>query len=190
MVLRENMFDTVKAAIDDRECAGELGAVVEQLISGAAAALEADATLLVLLDEAEAPALAASCFTAALPDSALNALVVITGEVIRDGRTLVCPQDPIPGPPGGGSLLSVPLPVADRPFGALSVYRLQERGWDAEDARATHAHARLLRLLLKHAAGVHRPAANGRDWCALLLPQQVLLRSPTPAAAMWTPNAG
>lgn len=190
MVLRENMFDTVKAAIDERECAGELGAVVEQLITGTATVLEADAALLVLLDEAEAPALAASCFTAALPDSALNALVVVSGEVIRDGRTLVCPHDPIPGPADGGSLLSVPLPVGDRPFGALSVYRLQERAWDSEDARAAHAHARLLRLLLKHAAGVHRPAAGGGDWCALLLPQQILLRSSTHAASVRAPHAG
>jgi hypothetical protein len=179
VVLIDNLLDNLNSVIDDRECAGELGAVVEQLVNGTVAVLEADAALLVLLTEAETPALVASCYRQGLPEPVLESLVATACRAVQDGCTTVTvPGDPLSGSAAGppATVLSVPLPAGDRCFGALSIFRLHPCAWEPDETRAAHAYARLLRLLLRHAAGAHRPRA-GTDWGAPLLPQQALLSS-------------
>lgn len=177
-MLIENLLENLNAVIDNRECAGELGAVVEHLINGTVAVLEADAALLVLLDETERPALVASCYRQGLPEPVVDDLVATAGQTIHDGCTTgTVPDEPPPGPAAAppATVLSVPLRAADRTFGTLHVVRLQPRPWEPDETRAAHAYGRLLKLLLRHAAGAHRPRAGSGDWGAPLLPQQLLL---------------
>jgi hypothetical protein len=177
-VLIENLLENLNAVIDNRECAGELGAVVEHLVNGTVAVLEADAALLVLLDETERPALVASCYRHDLPEPVVEDLVATVGQALHDGcPTATVPGDPPPRPTPApaATVLSVPLRAADSTFGTLHMVRLQPRPWEPEETRAAHAYGRLLKLLLRHAAGAHRPRAGAADWGAPLLPQQLLL---------------
>lgn len=184
VVRSEVLFENLRTAIENRECSGELGAVMEELIIGAVAVLDCDGALLVLLDESETPVPAASCLLQALAEPAVSALVAAVGEVIRDNRTLACPDDTLPGTAGDiGAVLVVPFPAGDRAFGALTLFRLESRRWDPEEIRAAQAYARLVRLLLKHAASVNRSETGG-DWCAPLVPQQIPVRRPADASPM------
>jgi hypothetical protein len=164
----DNLFENLNAVIDNRECAGELGALVDQLVIGTVSVLEADAALLVLLDEAETPALVAACYRPGLSESMVIDLVATAGQAIHDGCSITVPADRAPA-----TVLSIPLPAGDHAFGVLSVLRLQPRPWEPEETRAAEAYARLLRLLLRHAAGAHRPTAAG-EWGTGFLLQQFL----------------